>query len=100
MNYCWTSKKTIYGLRHFVLLNEVKEKKQINFLLVSVLDVDIALQISYEELMNNGDWSEGWLNLSKAKSITKDYEDYKLTTKREAGIRKIFINENSLFNIS
>ena len=100
MNNCWTSKKTINGLRHFVLLNQVKNKNQINFLLVSVLDADIAVQISYEELMNSGNWSQGWLNLSKDKSVTKDYEEYKLTNKRESGIKKIFINENSLFNIS
>ena len=97
-NY-WTSNKTINGLRHFVLVNETKEKGNINFLMVSVLDSEIYLKITYEELMNSGNWHKGWINLSKHQSITEEYVNYKSINKVE-GIDEIFINEDSLFNIS
>jgi len=97
-NY-WTSNKTIKGLRHFVLVNETKEKGNIIFLMVSVLDSEINLKITYEELTNSGNWYEGWINLPKLQSITEEYIDYK-SSKKEEGIDEIFINEDSLFNIS
>ena len=98
MEICWTSTRSIKGLRHFVLVNKVYEKDQINYLMVSVIDVEISLKISYQELIKSGKWIEGWLSLPQGESITKDYLDYKLNMKEE--IDKIFINKNSLFNIS
>ena len=97
-NY-WTSVKPINGLRHFVLVNETKEKGKIIFLMVSVLDSDINLRASYEELINSGNWQEGWINLPKLQSITKEYFDYKYS-KKEDSIDEIYINEDSLFNIA
>ena len=97
-NY-WTSIKPINGLRHFVLVNETKEKGNIIFLMVSVLDSEINLRASYEELVNSGNWYEGWINLPKLQSITEEYFDYK-SSKKEEGIDEIFINEDSFFNIS
>ena len=98
-NY-WTSNKPINGLRHFVLVNKTNEQDQINFLMVSVVDVEISLKISNEELFNSGDWNEGWLNLPKSEAITKDYSDYKLSNKSKEGIEKIFVKNHSLFNIT
>ena len=68
-NY-WTFNKTIKGLRHFVLVNEIKEKGNISFLMVSVLDSEIYLTTTYEELINSGNWHKGWINLPKPQSIT------------------------------
>ena len=42
-NY-WTTNKPINGLRHFVLVNEIIEKGNITFLMVSVLDSEINLK--------------------------------------------------------
>ena len=98
-NY-WTSNKSINGLRHFVLVNKINEQDQINFLMVSVVDVEISLKISNEELLNSGDWNEGWLNLPKNDAITKDYSDYKLSNNSIEGIEKIFVRNDSLFNIT
>ena len=98
-NY-WTSNKSIHGLRHFVLVNKINEQDQINFLMVSVVDVEISLKISNEELLNSGDWNEGWLNLPKSEAITKDYSDYKLSNNSIEGIEKIFVRNDSLFNIT
>ena len=97
-NY-WTSNKTIKGLRLFVLVNETKEKGNITFLMVSVLDSEISLKTTYEELINSGNWHKGWINLPKLQSITEEYVDYKSMNNGE-GIDEIFINEDSLFNIS
>ena len=96
-NY-WTSNKTINGLRHFVLVNKTKEKGNIIFLMVSVLDSEINLRATYEELINSGNWYEGWINLPKLQSITEEYVKYKSINRGE-DINEIFINEDSLFNI-
>ena len=98
-NY-WTSNKSINGLRHFVLVNKINEQDQINFLMVSVVDVEISLKISNEELLNSGDWNEGWLNLPKSEAITKDYSDYKLSKNSKEDIEKIFVKNDSLFDIT
>ena len=97
-NY-WTSNKTINGLRHFVLVKETKEKENIIFLMVSVLDSEINLKITYEELINSGNWHKGWINLPKLESISQGYLNYK-SSKRVNDIDEIFLNEDSLFNIS
>ena len=97
-NY-WTSNKTINGLRHFVLVNETKEKENFSFLMVSVLDSEINLTTTYEELMNSGNWHKGWINLSSHESITEEYVNFKSINKGEV-IDEIFINKDSLFNIS
>ena len=100
MKSIWTSYKPINGLRHFVLLNKIKEKDQIKNLMVSVLDADINLKISNNELINSGQWIEGWVNLPKSESITKDYLEFKLSKNSKERINKIFVNDNSIFNIS
>jgi len=99
MENFWTSNKSINGLRHFVLVNENKEKGNITFLMVSVVDSEINIEITYEELINSGNWHKGWINLSKLQSITEEYIVYKSLKKGES-IDEIFINEDSLFNIS
>ena len=86
-------------MRHFVLVNETHEEGKITFLMVSVVDSEINLETTYEELINSGNWHKGWINLSKHQSISEEYVNYKSINKGE-GIDEIFINEDSLFNIS
>ena len=100
MNLYWTSRKPINGLRHFVLVNKLRQKDQNNFLLVSVIDDEIFIEISNDELMNKENWVLGWIFLPKNQSITKDYLKYKLSKKNKKVINKIFVYENSVFNIS
>ena len=99
MENFWTSYKPIKGLRHFVLVNEIREQGNNIFLMVSVLDSEINLKTTYEELINSGNWNKGWNNLPKLQSITEEYVNYKSINKGEV-IDEIFINEDSLFNIS
>ncbi len=67
--------------------------------MVSVLDSEINLKTTYEELINSGNWYKGWINLPKLHSITEEYVNYKSISKGES-IDEIYINEDSLFNIS
>ena len=99
MEKFWTSKKTINGLRHFVLVNKTKEKGKNFFLMVSVLDCEINLKITYKDLLNSGNWERGWLNLKKTDSITEDYVRFKFLNQKKV-IKKIFLTDDSLFNIS
>ena len=99
MENFWTSNKPIKGLRHFVLVNETREKGNIIFSMVSVLDSEINLKTTYEELINSGNWYEGWINLPKPQSITEEYVTYK-SSKKIGDTKEIFVNEDSLFNIS
>ena len=99
MENFWTSNKPIKGLRHFVLVNETREQGNIIFSMVSVLDSEINLNTTYEELINSGNWYKGWINLPKLQSITEEYVIYKSINRGE-GIDEIFIDEDSLFNIS
>ena len=94
-----TSNKPINGLRHFVLVNEIKEKGDIFFWMVSVLDSEINFKTTYEELINSGKWYKGWINLPKIQSITEEYVYYKSSSKLN-GIDEIYIKEDSPFNIS
>ena len=99
MENFWTSNKSIKGLRHFVLVNEVNEKGNIIFLMVSVLDSEINLKTTYEELINSGNWYKGWINLPKLQSITEEYVNYKASNK-VGDIKDIFLYKDSVFNIS
>ena len=99
MENFWTSNKPIKGLRHFVLVNETREKGNIIFSMVSVLDSEINLKTTFEDLINSGNWYKGWINLPKLQSITEEYVNYKSMNIGE-GIDEIFINKDSLFYIS
>jgi len=85
-NY-WTSNKSINGLRHFVLVNKSKEKGNFSFLMVSVLDSEINLKTTYEELINSGNWHKGWINLSKHQSITEEYLNINPSIKERVSMR-------------
>tara|TARA_B100001029_G_C14639526_1_gene223544 strand:- start:210 stop:524 length:315 start_codon:yes stop_codon:yes gene_type:complete len=100
INFSWTSKKPIHGLRHFVLINKINNNSQTVFELVSVIDAEISVEVSESELTNQNKWHTGWLDLSKMESITKNYFEFKLTEKNQKKIKKVFLNEDSLFNIS
>ena len=99
MENFWTSKKPINGIRHFVLVNMTKEKEKNSCLMVSVVDSEINLKITYKDLINSDNWEKGWLNLTKTDSITEDYVRFKYLNKKKE-INKIFLNDDSLFNIS
>ena len=53
MNLYWTSSLPIYGLRHFVCVNEILDKGEWKLLLVSVIDIEVNLLVSENELNNS-----------------------------------------------
>ena len=99
MEKFWTSNKPILGLRHFVLVNEIKEKGESIFLMVSVIDSEVNLKITHKELLNSCNWEKGWIDIPKNESITKDYGKYK-SLRRDKVTNKIVISDDSIFNIS
>ena len=99
-NFYWTSKKPISGLRHFVLINKINNNSQIVCQLVSVIDSEIYLKVFESDLTNKNKWHPGWLELLKGDSITKKYFELKSNQKNQNKIEKLFLSEDSIFNIS
>ena len=56
----WTRKKSIWGYKHFVAINYggINAYRWVN--LVSVLNGDARLKISWDELINPSLWVPGW----------------------------------------
>ena len=99
MNLYWTSVRTINGLRHFVCVNELLVKGDLKLLLVSVIDIEVNLIVSKNELENSGSWKIGWLELNKSESITQDYITFK-KSKNFSESKKILLNDSSKFKLS
>ena len=99
MNFSWTSKKPINGLRHFVLLNVFKKKEKTFFELVSVIDDEINLIVTKDELEDSRRWESGWKELDKKEAVTFSYKVFKKNNKKHES-KKIYISDNSQFNIS
>ena len=91
MNLYWTSVRPINGLRHFVCVNEFLLKGDLRLFLVSVIDIEVNLIVSKNELENSGFWKLGWLELNKSESITKDYITFK-ESKNFSESKKILLN--------
>tara|TARA_B100001115_G_scaffold150451_1_gene119776 strand:+ start:518 stop:814 length:297 start_codon:yes stop_codon:yes gene_type:complete len=94
----WTSKKTINGLKHFVVINQYELKKEVFIDLVSVLDDTISFTISKKVFEESSQWMKGWNHEERDNIDIKEYLKFK-SSKIEYKTN-IIINENSLFNIS
>ena len=99
MNLYWTSIKPINGLRHFVCVNELLVKGNLKLLLVSVIDIEVNLIVSKNELENSGSWKLGWLELNKSESITQDYITFK-GSKNFSKRTQLLLNDSSKFKLS
>tara|TARA_B100001115_G_C15729171_1_gene355043 strand:+ start:297 stop:593 length:297 start_codon:yes stop_codon:yes gene_type:complete len=94
----WSSKKTINGLKHFVVINQYELNKKVYLDFVSVLDESISFTISKKVLEESSQWIKGWNNLENDIDI-KEYLEFKSSI-REYKTNKIILNETSTFNIS
>ena len=99
MNLFWTSKKSINGLKHFVLINKYKEKGLYLLELVSVLDEDINLIISKKEFEKSKQWEIGFIDDKKENIFINEYKEFKRINSKERS-DKILLRKNSPFNIS
>ena len=99
MEIYWTSRKTINGLKHFVLINQYEFKKKVYLDFVSVLDEAISFTLSKKVLEESSQWIKGWNDNERENIYIKEYQEFKLSIKEYKPI-KINLNETSLFNIS
>ena len=99
MEIYWTSKKTINGLKHFVIINQYELKKEVYFDFVSVLDESISFTISKKVFEKSSQWIKGWNDIGRENIDVKEYLEFKLS-KKDYIPNKIFLNETSTFNIS
>ncbi len=99
MELYWTSRKTINGLKHFVIVNQYESKKEVYLDFVSVLDEAISFTISKKVFEESSQWIKGWNDYERENVDIKEYLKFK-SLMREDKPNKIIFNEASLFNIS
>jgi len=95
----WTSRKTINGLKHFVLINQYEIKRETYLDFVSALDEEISFTISKKVFEESSQWIKGWNDNDGENIDIKEYLEFKSSI-REYRNNKISFNETSLFNIS
>ena len=99
MEIYWTSRKTINGLKNFVLINQYKLKKEVYLNFVSVLDEAISFTIPKKVFDESSQWIKGWNDIKTENIDIKEYLGFKSST-RDYKSNGIFLNETSIFNIS
>ncbi len=99
MELFWTSKKRINGLKHFVVINQYKLKKEAYLDFVSVLDDSINFKISKKALEDPNQWIKGWNNNEKETIYFKEYQKFKSEISKD-NPSKISLSKTSQFNIS
>ena len=99
MEIYWTSRKTINGLKHFVVINQYELKKEVYLDFVSVLDEAISFKISKKVFEESSQWIKGWNDNERENIDMKEYLEFKSSIS-EYKTNKIIFNETSLFNIS
>ena len=99
MELYWTSRKTIKGLKHFVVINQYEFKKEVYLDFVSALDEAISFTISKKVFERSSQWIKGWNDNERENIDMKEYLEFKSSIK-EYKTNKIIFNETSLFNIS
>ena len=77
MELYWTSRKTINGLKHFVVINQYEIKKEVYLDFVSVLDDTISFTISKKDFEDSGQWIKGWDNNIRENIDIKEYLEFK-----------------------
>ena len=99
MELYWTSRKTINGLKHFIVINQYEFKKEVYLDFVSALDDAISFTISKKVFEESSQWRKGWNDNQRENIDMKEYLEFKLSIS-ECKTNRIIFNETSLFNIS
>ena len=99
MDLYWTSRKTINGLKHFVLINQYELKKEVYLDFVSVLDASINFKISRKAFEESSQWTKGWNDNEEENINMREYLKFKSKNVRDYS-SKINLKETSQFNIS
>ncbi len=56
----WTSKTYIDGKRHFVAINYGGELHNKWIILMSVIDSNVVIKVSFSQLLDSTKWMQGW----------------------------------------
>ena len=99
MEIYWTSRKTINGLKHFVIINEYESEREVILDFVSVLDDSVSFTIPKKVFDESSQWIKGWSDSEIENIDIKEYLEFK-STRRECLPNKLIFNETSIFNIS
>ena len=95
----WTSRTTINGLKHFVVINQYEFKKKVYLDFVSALDEAISFKISKKFFEESSQLIKGWNDNERENIDMREYLEFKSSI-REYKTNKIIFNETSIFNIS
>ena len=71
-NKAWTSTTSRLGFRHFVAINYGGKGSDRWVNLVSVLDGQARLRVSWQEMKDSSKWNSGWQQLPKLEAKTPD----------------------------
>ncbi len=64
-NKAWTSTSSRNGFRHFVAINYGGKGPRRWVNLISVLDDEITIKVSFDELNDISKWTPGWLQIKR-----------------------------------
>tara|TARA_Y100001968_G_C18702954_1_gene412102 strand:- start:54 stop:401 length:348 start_codon:yes stop_codon:yes gene_type:complete len=65
----WTSKEEIDGFIHFVAINYGGKNNERWIILVSVLDGNIRLKVSWGEIKDTSKWIQGWTEINNSENF-------------------------------
>ncbi len=71
-NKAWTSTFKRGGYRHFVAINYGGKSKDRWVNLVSVIDGNVRIKVSWKEIRDTSQWISGWEQLSREESMSND----------------------------
>ena len=99
MDVYWTSRKTINGLRHFVVINQYQLENEVYLDFVSILDEAISFTISKKVFEESSQWIKGCSDDERESIDIEEYLKFKSSIKEDKP-NKIIFNQTSIFNIS
>ena len=100
MKFYWTSKESLNGLKHFVVVNKYKEKSEYYYEIVAVLDDSVNFKISKTDFQKSDKWEPGFVDYKEENILIDEYREFKLKSENEKKFYKILVKKSSPFNIS
>ena len=64
----WTSKFEIAGQVHFVAINYFEDSQEKWVVLMSVIDSNLVIKVSWSQLIDSSNWLPGWDEISNIES--------------------------------
>ncbi len=61
----WTARQSIWGWRHFQVINRTKQDKWVFAEMVASCDVQVRFWLNAQQLSQESDWLPGWRSLEE-----------------------------------